>query len=162
MHTIRSFSPHHSTLPSESLKQIQCLLESGDLETLFRGGCCYQWALRIYRDRLPKAFVTLATHFSPEAKQTHVYLKLSDGRCIDVCKVFETERELWDHWIKPQAVCQTEFLSTEWLDAKVRSRLPGDLTLAVMRAALEHFDIGDAFKSVREQRTNGGGHVGGN
>lgn len=153
MRTKHQFSPHYSILPPEeaehTFEKIRLLLESEDLETLFRGGCCYQWAMRINRCRLPKAFVTLGLSLSGEARQTHAYLKLSDGRCVDACGVFETEGELWEHWIKSKDKCQTELLSPEWLEEEISRRLPQRLNVAVMRAALKHFDSDAIFKEVR-------------
>ena len=153
MNIKQQFSPHYLTLPPEKTKEmverVYSLLENKDLETLFRGSCCYQWALRINRCRLPKASVILATYLSPGAKQTHAYLQLDDGRCVDVCKVFETESELWEHWVKPKAACQTELLSPEWLEEEISRRLPQRLNVAVMRTALKHFDSDAIFKEVR-------------
>ena len=153
MNIEKQFSPHYSTLPPEKTKEmigrVSSLLENKELETLFRGSCCYQWALRINRDRLPKASVMLATYLSPGAKQTHAYLRLDDGRCVDVCKVFETESMLWEHWVKSKATCQTEFLALEWLEEEIRRRLPDHLNVAVMCSALVHFDTENIFKSVR-------------
>ena len=126
-------------------ERIEELIQSQNWYVLFRGKHCYEWALRIKRDRLGDALIL---HFQDTSGPAHTYLHLpAKGLFVDCTGVFTTAEKLLGKMWTDAATIET--WEPEVLSQTIEARgYAVELAMRIERAALYQFDTNPSFESI--------------